>query len=300
MKLGFFTANLPELSLEELACFAGEAGFSAIEVACWPGGDTADRKYAGVCHIDCDLLDEDEAEKIKSLMKENSLEISALGYYPNHLDPDPEKRAFFHEHLKKVMRAANMIGCPLVGTFVGRDPGKNLEENLDDFKKIFTGFLEEAKKLGIRLIIENCPMMFDGYPGTNFAYSPEIWDRMFSAVPDPELGLNYDPSHLFWQGIDYIKAIKEFAPRIYHVHAKDAEFNHDVLGRVGIYGNGWWRYRMPGQGAIDWRELIGTLYESGYDGVISIEHEDPVWEGSTDKIKLGLTLGRRTLANYIA
>ncbi|MCL5036203.1 MAG: sugar phosphate isomerase/epimerase [Chloroflexi bacterium] len=300
MKLGFFTACLPELSLEDLAKWASENHFSALEAACWPRGEGANRKYAGTCHIDCDSIDEKEAGRIKALMDKFNLEISSLGYYPNHLDPDPVNREFYHGHLKKIMKAAKLLGCPLVGTFAGRNPGKSLDDNLEDFKNVFSGFLEEAEKLDVKLMIENCPMMFDGYPGTNFAYSPELWDLMFSLLNSDRLGLNFDPSHLFWQGIDYLQAAREFSSKIFHAHAKDAEFLTDVLNCVGIYGKGWWRYRMPGQGSINWGRLISVLYEAGFDRVLSIEHEDPVWEGSVEKIQQGLALGRKTLAQYIA
>jgi len=299
LKLGFFTSCFSGLSLEEIADFAADEGFQTLEVACWPSGES-DRAYAGVSHIPVADLDQPHAVRIRKLMESRNLSISALGYYPNPLDPNPERRQRYLEHLRQVIRAAGLLGVELVGTFVGRNPEKKVEEHWDNYLATFNNLLAAAREANVRLMIENCPMMHQWPWGTNLAYSPPIWEEMFNLIPDADFGLNYDPSHLFWQGIDYITPLKEFADRIFHVHAKDTQILKDRLRSEGIYGKGWWRYRVPGQGDINWGRFIASLAEAGYDGAISIELEDPVWEGSVDKVKRGLRLGRRHLAQFLA
>lgn len=298
MKLGFLTACFPNLSLEEIVTFAEKAGFQALEVACWPRNGK-DRAYGGTCHIDMNTLTDERAEAIQGLFHGSGLSISSLAYYPNNLHPDEETRTKIHHHLKRVIDAAHLLGVPLVGTFVGRDPWKDVAENLDLFKAVFPPLVSYASDRKVKLMIENCPMMYEWPGGSNVAYSPEIWDRMFEILPSPNFGLNFDPSHLLWQGIDHLSALRGFASRVFHVHAKDTEILPHVLGRVGIYGKGWWRYRLPGLGGADWRRFIAALHEMGYDGALSIEHEDPVWEGTPEKVRKGLLLGHRHLAEFL-
>lgn len=298
MKLGFITACFPELTLEEIVKWASSEGFLALEVACWPS-DAKDRAYAGVHHIDAANLDKAGADKIKKLFESHGMEISSLAYYPNNLDPDTEKRKKHHDHLKKVIDAASLLGVKLVGTFTGRDPKKSTDESLAEFSKVFPPLVKYASDKKVKLMIENCPMMYAFPCGTNFAYSPAIWEQMFKIIPK-NLGLNYDPSHLYWLFIDYLLPIKCFRDKIFHVHAKDTEILRENLGWKGIYAKDWWRYRIPGLGSINWGKFISELGEAGFDGVISIEHEDPVWEGSIDKVKKGLVLGRRHLSQFIA
>ncbi len=159
-------------------------------------------------------------------------------------------------------------------------------------------------------MIENCPMenwQRFGLPG-NFAYSPELWDALFNEVPSTHFGLNFDPSHLYWLGIDYLQAAKDFCERIFHAHAKDTEILSEGRYRYGIlsrqltqnfWESGWWRYRMPGAGSVDWKAFVSTLKEVGYDFVLSIEHEDPVWEGTEEKVKEGLKLGFQHLSQFV-
>ena len=148
----------------------------------------------------------------------------------------------------------------------------NLDKALNEYKKVFEDLVKFAEDRGVKIAIENCPM-----GGWNLAFSPSMWNVLFELIPTDHLGLNFDPSHLVWQFIDYIKAIRDFRNKIFHVHAKDTEILYDKLADGGIYSRGWWRYRIPGWGEIDWRVLISTLLESGYDFVLSIEHEDPIF-----------------------
>jgi sugar phosphate isomerase/epimerase len=184
-----------------------------------------------------------------------------------------------------------------VGTFIGRDPNKNTKQNLEECKKVFTGLVEYAQKKKVRLIIENCPMegwQTETLPGT-ISFSPELWQKMFEIIPGKNFGLNFDPSHLYWLGVDYMKAVREFGPRIFHAHAKDTEILGEELYRESVYGKNWHRARMPGLGEINWARFISALQEAGYDETLSIEHEDPVWSGSEEKIKKGLIIAARHL-----
>lgn len=304
MKLGFFTARLPNLEFQDLVKWGSKEGFQMIEVACWPQRKV-ERRYAGVSHIDVRNLSEEKTTEIRELLASYHMEISSLGYYPNNLDPNPQARENCHTHLKKVIEAASKLNVGIVGTFVGRDPYKPVKENFESFKKVFPDMVRFAEDHNVRLAIENCPMVVEhgreaSWPtGTNFAYSPDIWARMFEEIPSRYFGINFDPSHLIWQGIDYVKAVKDFKDRIFHTHAKDTKIDKDVLYRVGIFGTGWWINKLPGLGDINWGRYISTLYEVGYDYVISIEHEDKAWEKSEERIKQGLLLGRDILSSYI-
>lgn len=298
MYLGFLTACLPHVSLPEKAKWAADKGFKALEVACWPRLN--DRDYAS-SDIDVAHLTQQEANEIREMMDHFGLVISSLAYYDNNLDADREKRAFVNNHTRQCIRAAQLLGVPAVGTFVGRNIKKTIADNFDEFEIVFKEIVEEAESLGVQIIIENCPM--EGWqvplqPGT-ISFTPELWEEMFRRIPNPNFGLNFDPSHLFYQLIDPLPLISSFKDRIFHVHAKDAELFPDKLKYFGIYnkllpttpGMGYWRFRMPGLGQVDFAGMIRELKKIGYHGVISIEHEDPLYEESTEKIYEGLGLG---------
>ena len=304
VKLGFLTACLPELELEPIAGWAEAAGYQALEVAAWPA--IGDRAFTAA-HLDVRGFDRARADDVRALFERHRLELSALAYYDNNLHPDPEQRQEVHAHVLRCLEAAALLGCPAVGTFIGRDPSRSVAENLAEAETVFAPLVARAGELGVRLMIENCPMEgwhVDGYPG-NLAYSPELWEWMFSLGLD----LNYDPSHLLWLGIDPVAAVRPYLDRIPHAHAKDAELFPDRRTRYGVFGKtrgrsdpwdaGWWRYRMPGLGQVDWRRLIDAMYEGGFDGVLSVEHEDPVWGGDDDRIKAGLEVAQRTLRPLI-
>lgn len=298
MYLGFLTVCLHNVALEELVPWANENGFQALEIGCWP--QKSDRDYKS-SSINVATLTPGKAGEIRDLFDSYEMKISSLAYYDNNLHPDPKQRQFIHNHLYKVIDAANLLGIDLVGTFIGRDPNLNQEECFKEAGKIFKKHLAYARKKKVRLMIENCPMMNwqkQELVG-NVMYSPETWDKMFKMCPNENFGLNLDPSHLYWLGIDYLNVIKPFKHRIFHVHAKDTELVGDRLKTAGLLGHGWWRYRMPGLGEINWRSFISTLQENGYDEVLSTEHEDPIYEGSEEKVKKGLVLGRQYLSNFV-
>jgi sugar phosphate isomerase/epimerase len=301
MKLGLMTAAFPGLSLEEVADWAAAEGFETLEVACWPAGGGEKRRYAGVCHIDVDALDPDA---VHGILEPRGLEISALAYYPNNLHPDDAHREEAHAHLRKVIDAAQALGVEIVGTFVGNDKDRPLPENLERFRELWPPLVDHAGERGVRIAIENCPMLFsyDEWPGgTNLAWSPAIWDEMFTAIPDAHFGLNLDPSHLVWLMIDVERAIRDFADRIFHTHAKDLEIRADGLYRHGSLsgGIGWQVPRLPGLGQVDWPRFVAALYGAGYDSVISIEHEDRRFEGDEQLVKRGFLIARDALRPYI-
>ncbi|HTW08391.1 MAG TPA: sugar phosphate isomerase/epimerase, partial [Acidimicrobiales bacterium] len=301
MKLGLLTAAFPELSLEEVAAWASAEGFQALEIACWPRSGGEMRRYAGVCHLDVESLD---VEGVQGLLAKHGLEISALSYYPNNLHPDDEHRRAVNAHLCKVVDAAHQLGVGVVGTFIGNDKDKPLPENLRRFREIWPPLVHYAAERGVKVAIENCPMIFswDEWPGgNNLAWAPAIWDEMFQAVPETNFGLNLDPSHLVWLMIDAERVVHDYGERIFHVHAKDLEIRKEGLYRHGVLsaGMGWQVPRLPGLGQVNWPRLFAALYEAGYDGAVSVEHEDRSFEGSTELVKKGFLLARDVLRPYL-
>jgi sugar phosphate isomerase/epimerase len=297
MKLGFLTACLPKRPLADIASWAAGHGYEALEVAAWPA--LGDRPFTAT-HLDPESYDRDE---VLGLFREHGLTLSSLAYYDNNLHPDPAERAAVNAHVLRCIEAAADLGCPTVGTFVGRDPGRSVRDNLADAEAVFAPLVDRAGERGVKLIVENCVMEGwhpDGYPG-NLAYSPELWEWMFSLG----LYLNFDPSHLCWIGIDPVAAVRPYLDRIPHAQAKDIELFPERRNRYGWYGKaverddpwdvGWWRYRVPGLGQVDWVRLIDAMYEGGFDGVLSVEHEDPVWGGSEERVEAGLEVAHRTL-----
>jgi sugar phosphate isomerase/epimerase len=300
MRLGLMTAALGDMELPALAQWAADEGFQALEIASWPRVTGDRRRYAGVSHIDVDGLDDAGAAAIRRTMDDRGLEISSLAYYPNNLDPDASVRSEAHEHLRKVILAAEKMGVKLVGTFIGRDQSRSVTDNLADVEKVWPDLVRFAGQHGVTIVIENCPMIFSGdeWPGgKNLAYSPAIWRRLFEIVEAENFGLNLDPSHLYWQFIDHERVVREFGSRIFHVHAKDMEIDRNGLFENGVMsaGMGWQIPRLPGLGEIRWDRFIAALYGVGYRGVISIEHEDRSFEGDEDLVKRGFLLARDVL-----
>jgi sugar phosphate isomerase/epimerase len=302
MKLGFLTAAFPDLTLGEVASWAASEGFETLEIACWPAAGGERRRYAGVTHIDVDSFDPDA---VNELLGGQGLEISALAYYPNNLHPDAAHREEVNAHLLKVVDAAQALGVGVVGTFAGSDQTKSPPDNLLAFREVWPPLVAHAEERGVKIAIENCPMIFsyDEWPGgTNFARSPALWDEMFDAIPSPNLGLNLDPSHLIWQMIDYERVVYDYADRIFHVHAKDLEIDHEGLYRNGVLslGIGWQVPRLPGLGEVRWDRFLAALYAIGYDDVVSIEHEDRAFEGDEELVRRGFLIARNALRPYIA
>jgi sugar phosphate isomerase/epimerase len=301
MQLGFVSAILGDLSLEEVLAFAADEGFACVELMCWPPGK-ADRRYAGVTHLDVARFGDDDAAHVRDLLRIHGVAISGLGYYPNPLDPDPAHRKAVGEHLVKVIRGAAKLGVGVVNTFVGRDPAKTVDANFELMGKVWPPVLAEAKAAGVKVGIEHCPMLFsdDEWPGgKNVAVSPALWRRMFDAFPDAPLGLNFDPSHLVWQFIDCARAVREFGPRLVHVHAKDERIDQARLYEVGVLGMGWHTPKLPGLGDVRWGEFFAALTDAGYPGPVCIEVEDHAYEGSLADRRRALRQSRKFLEQFV-
>lgn len=303
MKLGFVSAILDDVTFETLIDTASDLGYACVEVACWPQGQ-AERRYAGVSHIDVDGLDEQKTAYIQKYCADRNVEISALAYYPNTLDPDLAKRRVNVEHLKKVIRASAKLGVNLVTTFIGRDQYKTVEENLEIVKEVWPPILQLAEELNVKIAIENCPMLFgaDQWPGgQNLMTSPDIWRRVFSLLNSPNLGINYDPSHFVWQMIDYVKPLYEFQEKIFHVHYKDIKLYEDKLNDVGImaYPLAYMAPKLPGLGDVDWGKYVSALTDIGYDGYTCVEVEDRAFEGSDEKRLDALKLCKRYFEQFV-
>jgi len=304
MKLGFVSAILPELSLEEVIDFAAAEGFDCVEIMCWPVGK-AERRYAGVTHVDVSEFGAGDAQRVNDLLAAKGVEISGLGYYPNPLAPDRAEAQVYIDHIEKVIQAAALLGVNQVNTFIGRDWTRSVEDNWPRFLEVWPPLVGFAGSQGVRIGIENCPMFFTGdeWPGgKNLAYAPAIWRRMFEAIPSATLGLNYDPSHLVWLRIDYLKALWEFGERIYHVHAKDVRLDRQRLDEVGILATPleFHTPKLPGLGEIDWGRFFSVLSDVGYEGAVCIEVEDRAYEGSLARRKAALIQSARYLRGFMS
>ena len=305
MKLGFVSAILDTWTYEEMMDFAADHGFECVEVACWPQGK-AERRYAGVSHIDVDRVLEDDAyaKHILDYSKEKNVDISSLAFYPNTMDGDLEKRAAAVAHLKNVILASAKLGVGMVTTFIGRDQTKTVEENLELVKEVWSSIIKLAEENDVKVAIENCPMLFgpDQWPGgQNLMTTPKIWREVFKILDSDNLGINYDPSHFVWQMIDYIKPIYEFKDKIFHVHYKDIKVYPDKLQEVGIMGYplDFMSPKLPGLGDVDWGKYVSALTDIGFDGYTCIEVEDKAFEGSKEKVEDSLVLSQRYLKQFV-
>jgi len=303
MKLGLLTAPWPEKSLEEIADWSAENRFSMLEVCTWPTATGETRRYGGITHIDVDGFTQGKADHVVGDLASRGIEISGLGYYPNPLHPEAAHREMVAAHIRKVITAASLMSVPVVNTFIGADQTRTQAENWEHAKEIWHPLVDHAADSGVRIAIENCPMIFsnDEWPsGNNLAYSPAMWRTMFEEFGET-VGLNIDPSHLIWQMIDVGRVVDEFGERFYHIHAKDLEIDTEGLYNNGILslGMGWQVPRMPGLGDVDWEEFFSALYRVGYDYVVCVEHEDRRFEGTDELIKRGFLLARNMLEPYI-
>lgn len=302
MKLGFVSAILAELSFEEVLTFARDEGFSCVEVMCWPVGK-AERKFAGVTHIDVTDLTQTAADDIRALADRHGVQISGLGYYPNVLDPDPETSSRSIEHLRRVISAAPKLGLTNVNSFVGRDWKLSVDENWPRFLEVWRPLIAHAEEHGVRVGIENCPMSFteDEWPGgKNLATSPAIWRRMFTDIPSANFGLNYDPSHFALQFMNPTSPLREFREKLFHLHAKDVKIHRDRLDDVGVFAEPlkWHQPRIPGYGEIDWAGYLGVVMEVGYDGPVCIEVEDDTFGKSLEGRKSALRVAGNVLRPF--
>lgn len=299
MQLGFVSAILPDLSLDEVFAFASAEGFACVELMCWPPGG-ADRRYAGVTHLDVTNVTDELIAKVHALVHQTGVQISGLGYYPNPLHPDSVHRENVVGHLKKVISAAPRFGVHVVNTFIGRDWHKSVRDNWPLFDQVWPDIAECAKDAGVRIGIENCPMLFslDEWPGgANLATTPAIWTTMFEKIPS--LGLNFDPSHVIWQHIDVARCIRDFGKRFVHVHAKDTRIDADNIYQHGILGLGWHTPKLPGLGDVDWGAFFSALTDAGYQGAVCIEVEDRAYEGSLAARIRALRQSKRYLEQFV-
>ncbi|MCG6156542.1 sugar phosphate isomerase/epimerase family protein [Rubinisphaera margarita] len=303
MQLGFVTAILPDLSFEDVLSTASRIGYDCVEVMCWPQGG-ATRRYAGVTHIDVTSFEEKDAKQIRELLDRYGVSISGLGYYPNPLAPDAEEARTAVEHLRKLIEAAAILGIPQVNSFVGRDWTKSVDDNWPRFLETWGPLVEHAESHQVRIGIENCPMLFsnDEWPGgKNLAISPAIWRRMFADLPSPSFGLNFDPSHLVWMQMDYLAPLRDFADRIFHVHAKDVRVDQHLLNDVGILATPLQYHtpKLPGLGEVNWGKFFSVLGDTGYRGPVCVEVEDRSFEHSLAARKASLVQSHTFLRNFV-
>jgi len=303
MQLGFVSAILGELSLEEVFSVAKDIGYDCVELMCWPRGD-AERRYAGITHVDVTEFNEDQAAEVNGLANQYGVSISGLGYYPNPLSPNEEESRVAVEHIYKLIDAAALIGVGQANTFVGRDWAKTVDDNWDRYEQTWKPLVQHAESRNVRIGIENCPMIFtnDEWPGgKNLATTPAIWKRMYQSIPSKHFGLNYDPSHLVWQQMDYVAPLRDFSDRLFHIHAKDVRVDQDLLDQVGIMAppNLYHLPKLPGLGDVDWGKFFSMLTDAGYQGPVCVEVEDRAYEGSLDLRKTALRQSYNYLRNFI-
>ena len=303
MKLGVVSAIYDGFTFEEMIDDVSRNGCQCAEVACWPQGK-AERRYAGVSHIDVDNTSAEYLEYIKGYCKSKNVEISSLAFYPNTMDGDLEKRENNIKHLYKVINMSSALGVNMVTTFVGRDQNKTVEENLEIFKEVWPPIVKYAEENGVKIAIENCPMLFgaEQWPGgQNLFTTPKLWRKMFEIIKSDNFGINYDPSHFIWQQIDYIKPIYEFKDKIFHTHCKDIKLYPDKLNDVGVmaYPLEYMSPKLPGLGDVDWGKYISALTDIGYDRFVCVEIEDKAFEGSKEKILDSIELSCRYIKQFV-
>lgn len=299
MKIGFLTN-----ALVEQAKRSGSDAFSTLDqVADW----AADH---GFTDLECGPMLPLDRAAYERVLAAGRIDITALIYCRNYLSTDAEEAANHLAELKKRIEFAGALGIDKVVTSTGID--KTIEEgiydrdpnvkdrgnmirripvrSLDRVVDLFGPLLELAEKNNVRLCLENCPLM------GNIAISPVMWRRIFERLDSDKLGVAYDPSHLVWEMVDPYAPIDEFKDRIFHVHAKDAAIDREQLAQTGILTDfSWWSYRIPGRGELDWKKLLGMLKANGYDGTISLEHEDAAYEGTLEAVENGLLDGKAYL-----
>lgn len=293
MNIGFSAISFPGKTFDQLIDFGSKHGFSSIEMVCSPKGTV------GFHHLDAEDLDDEKAAAVRKKLEDKGIAISCLSYYANLLVPIDGSSQYHAEYLKLLIDTAHKMGVDKISTFTGFLYDRSPQDNLEELARMMRPLLSYAASKKVRIMLENTPLITGQPFGGNFAYSPETWDMIFTRIPNENLGLNYDPSHLFWLGADYLLFLGVFSERIFHVQAKDAEILIEKLRMKGIFGDGWFRYRIPGTGSIDWRKFVSTLFDAGYDGVLSIENEDPLWLETPEKAERGLLFGKKYLEALI-
>ncbi len=301
--LGFVSAIMADKSFEEVISFASENNFKCVEMMCWPPGK-AERRYAGVTHVNVDELDDEKVSYIRNYLRDKGVYISSLGYYPNPLDPDKDASDKAIEHIKSVIEASAILKIGTMTTFIGRDPARNVEDNLKLFEEKWPPIVKFAEQHNVNIGIENCPMIFtsDEWPGgKNLAATPAIWDKMFEIIPSPNFGLNYDPSHLIWMHMDEVQPIYDYKERLHHIHLKDVKIHKNLLDKHGIlaYPLQYHSPKIPGLGDVRWSDFFSALTTVGYRGPCTIEVEDRAFEGSDEDVKTSILQSRNYLSQFL-
>ncbi len=303
MQLGFVSAILPEYSVKDIFYWASQFSYDCVELMCWPQGK-ATRRYAGVTHVDVQSMNSAKARELRELAADNGCSISALGYYPNPLCPDTEEGDVYVTHIRRMIDAAALLEVDTVNTFIGRDWHCSVDDNWPRVLEVWKPIVDFAEERDIRIGIENCPMYFtdDEWPaGKNIAHTPAIWRRLFADLGNASIGLNYDPSHMIWQHMDYLKPIRNFSDRLFHIHAKDVRLDQDRLDEVGIMAtpNSFHTPKLPGLGDVNWGNFFSLLTDVGYDGAVCVEVEDRAYEGSAELRKRALIQSATYLRQFI-
>lgn len=303
MKIGFVSSILDGYSFEEVIDFASQHGFKCVELASWKQ-EKAERRYAGVSHLDAEGLTDEKAKYILDYCKERNVEISSLAYYPNTMDSDLEKRKANIEHLMSVIDASAKLGINMVTTFIGRNQYKTVDENLAELEEVWRPIINHAEEKKVKIGIENCPMLFgaDQWPGgQNLMTTPVIWHKVFDILHSDYLGINYDPSHFVWQMMDYIAPLYEFKDKIFHVHFKDIKLYPEKLKRCGTmaYPLDYMAPKLPGLGDVDWGAYVSALTDIGYDSFVCIEVEDRAFEDSKERIEDSIILSKRYMDQFV-
>ncbi len=303
MQLGLVSAILDQSDFYEMIDIVAENGLECVEVACWPAGK-AERRYAGVSHIDTENLTKETAEKYQAYAAEKQVTLSALAYYPNPLDEDLAKREQVIQHLYSVIDAAKLLDVNLVTTFIGRMPSKSVSENLKEMVKVWQPLLAHAEKQQVKIAIENCPMLFteDEWPGgQNLMTTPALFRKIFTLLDSDYLGLNYDPSHFVWQQMDYLAPIYEFKDKLFHIHYKDIKLYWNKLQEVGVMATPL-EYMSPkllGLGDVDWGKYVSALTDVGYNGYTCIEVEDRAYESDYADVQRSIKQSTHYLRNFV-
>ncbi|WP_319471697.1 sugar phosphate isomerase/epimerase [uncultured Trichococcus sp.] len=303
MKLGLVTSILDQSDFEEMIDIVAENGLDCVEVACWPAGK-AERRYAGVSHIDTESLTQEKADELNAYASSKGVEISALAYYPNPLDENAEKRRLAIDHLYSVIDAAALLEVNMVTTFIGRMPSKTVSENLAEVAKVWTPIVKHAEEKNVKIAIENCPMLFteDEWPGgQNLMTTPALFRKVFEVLDSDHIGLNFDPSHFVWQQMDYIKPLYEFKDKLFHVHYKDIKVYPEKLADVGIMATPlqYMSPKLPGLGDVDWGKYVSALTDIGYAGYTCIEVEDKAFEKDYAAVKTSVRQSAHYLRNFV-
>jgi sugar phosphate isomerase/epimerase len=278
---------------EANVAFAKQEGFTSIGFWAQPGSNLAPGTATDAA-----------IARIREDLRQSGLFCSVIGVTANHIDPDPAKRKAVNDHTAGVIEIAGKLGVPHIGTMSGKDPSKNLAAQVDEIRRVYEEkYFPLCEKYKVRLVWEPWP------EGPNVATGPVGYEALFKAFGNsPHVGIQFDPSHYVRQFMDPYQAARDWVDKIYDVHLKDTEIRYQVLQRTGINPPSpaqWFRYRIPGQGQIDWPKFFTVLQDKGYAGAMNIEHEDdtyhPGYTGNdmNDGYKTGFRLGLRFLRQYV-